>query len=997
MNRNYSDKNKRILCLFGLGSGLIFAVFLAILLIFYRSYQSSLVNESENHLLEISSQTVGTMDNILEGDRHLLQMARISFLNSYGHSHDREELTDYLKTLGDSLGTGAEFFVLDEDSLAYMPDGSRRTFALIEGISELTDAGSALTFVSGNADGNGILYMISPIGEEVFFDEKKLIGIGAGFDLNNISFALNNELFGTPASCYLVDKSGALVYQNNAARGMTSMQPFYYIQQFGSFKNISYDELYNRIMEQNKNGVVSYELAEKECYMTYNHLEKAPWILAVSYEKALVNASMNSFSKSILITGAVMLCILITVLLTTFLLLYRNMKALYRKDLSERKRHLSEVAEQVYDDQISVEVDTMKFYHYRFRQGEHLPFMDDGSYPEAVCSFISLFEPPYRETVQELMAPEALTKSSSNGEKQHPDTVEACLKIGNRTRWLQLTRFLHAEEGHPVATIMSLDITDEVELRQQLKQSLKEAENANQAKSQFLASMSHDIRTPMNAIVGMTDIASAHVEDPERVKDCLNKIEYSSRHLLSLINDVLDMSKIESGKLVISQLEFDLSEQLSSVSTIISAQAKDRDLKFDVHIHKIRHEKLIGDPLRMNQVLINLLGNSIKFTPAGGTVSLDVTELPGEVQGSVRYRLAVADTGIGMSKEFLPRMFEAFVQEDGRIGNEDRPKGTGLGMSISNSLVRLMGGTLEVESQLGKGTCFTVELPFQLPELPTVYEHLPKLRVLLVDDSAEICSDVTSALEELGLCVQYALSGEQAVHMAGVAHRAGEDYELAIIDWRMPGMDGIETASRIRQLVGEGLPIIMLSAYDWSEVQDQAMAAGITEFVSKPLFKGKLYKKLVQWTKQISDGQGEVSALSVQACPYEGRRFLLVDDNELNREIAREIMAMKGAVVEEAVDGRQALEAFAVHPEGYYDVILMDVQMPVMDGYEAARAIRALQRKDATDILILAVTADAFSEDIKRATEAGMDAHIAKPIDFDQLNSILEKMMLQKR
>lgn len=361
------------------------------------------------------------------------------------------------------------------------------------------------------------------------------------------------------------------------------------------------------------------------------------------------------------------------------------------------------------------------------------------------------------------------------------------------------------------------------------------------------------------------------------------------------------------------------------------------------------------------------------------------------------FRLLSPTTGIGMSEEFLPHLFDAFTQESD--GQRAQAKGTGLGMAISSNLVKLMGGSIAVESELNKGTCFTVELPFHLSMAPDYYERLPELRVLFVDDNAETCMETTRTLEDMGLCVQYALSGAQAVHMAEVAHRNNEDYQLAIIDWRMPNMNGIETAVRIRQTVRCDLPIIMLSAYDWSEVEQEARAAGIEEFMSKPLFMGTLYKKLTEWNQRRAISNQDTLELTkvLPAKPLSGRRFLLVDDNELNRAIACELLMMYGADVEEAVDGAQAVEVFIAHPVNYYDVILMDLQMPVMNGYEATAAIRALDRPDAARILILAVTADAFSEDIKRTQQAGMNAHVTKPINFDQLETLLEKLFQDQK
>lgn len=989
------NKNKRALYLLGIGSITLVSALLCMLLFFYRSYQTSLARESENHLLEVSSQTAGSLDNILAGNRLLLQTVETAFLSEYQYfDGDMKPLLTQMCVLGETLGNNGGFFLLNEACLAYMPDGTRRSFALVEDIQKLTEKGEDFTFLSVEADGHGRLYIVSPMEETMSLNEERILGLGAYFDISNISFLLNQKLFGTPVSCYLLDDTGALIYQNNSAKGTSSMQPFYYIQQFGSFENTTYDEIFNKIMVQHENGVASYTLDGQERYITYNNLTTAPWVLAVSYEKEVVNSSMNNFSHSVLLVCVAIFSCIVLILLAMSLLVYHNAKFAYQRALSEQERHLSELAEQVYDNQISVDLETMQFKHYQFREESYLPLTNTGDYTMVIQTFDQLLMPSDCKVFEKLFAPALLYEHAGSEEKEEPQSIVVCLKDAGR--WIQLTRYLHREQGRSFATIMSTDITEEMELKKQLNQKNIELAQANEAKSLFLANMSHDIRTPMNAIVGMTRIASANVMDPERIRDCLEKIEYSSHHLLSLINDVLDMSKIESGKLEINQVDFDLSEQIASITSIIAAQTKDRSQEFNVHIHNIQHEKLIGDPLRFSQILINILGNSVKFTPIGGRITLEVTELPTNDMNQTHFIITTTDTGIGMSKDFLPHLFDAFTQETAEQHTQAR--GTGLGMTICSNLVKLMGGSIEVESELEKGTCFTIKLPFHLPLVSGTYEQLPGLRVLFVDDNAETCIETTQSLEDMGLCVQYALSGAQAVHMAKVAHQSNEDYQLAIIDWKMQNMNGIETASRIRQAVCCDMPIIMLSAYDWSEVKQEARAAGIEEFMSKPLFKGTLYKKLVEWNQRrtISSLNAQELTKELQSNSLSGHRFLLVDDNELNREIARELLIMHGADVELAFDGNQALEAFKTHPVNYYDVILMDLQMPVMNGYEATAAIRALNRPDAAHVLILAVTADAFSEDMKRTQQAGMNAHITKPIDFDYLETLLAKLFKEK-
>ena len=508
------------------------------------------------------------------------------------------------------------------------------------------------------------------------------------------------------------------------------------------------------------------------------------------------------------------------------------------------------------------------------------------------------------------------------------------------------------------------------------------AERANQAKSKFLSSMSHDIRTPMNAIIGMTAIAEAHVQDQTKVCDCLKKISAASGHLLGLVNDVLDMSKIESGKLNLNLEPMLLPEVMENLLDIVQPQLKSKRHRFDVVIQSVGHERVMCDVMRLNQVLLNLLSNAIKFTPMGGEITVEVSEsLSEKGKGYGRYTFVVKDTGLGMKPEFIKEIFSAFSRSnDSRV---DKIEGTGLGMAITKHIVDMMGGTIEVESQEGRGSTFTVRLDLEIASQEEI-GRLPSWNLLLVDDDACLRESAAAMLKSMGLKAEVCASGQEAVESVVERHQTGRDYQVVLLDWQMPGLNGVETARKIRERVGSQTPILVISAYDWCEIEQEARAAGVNGFLSKPLFKSTLYNGL----KKLNEAEQTTREEDSPIAEFSGRRILLAEDNELNFEIARELLNMHGIEIDHAADGRECVERFAQSPSGYYDAILMDIQMPVMDGYQAAMKIRALERSDAK-LPIVAMTANAFSGDIAAVMAAGMNAHISKPVDFDRLRQIL--------
>jgi len=512
----------------------------------------------------------------------------------------------------------------------------------------------------------------------------------------------------------------------------------------------------------------------------------------------------------------------------------------------------------------------------------------------------------------------------------------------------------------------------------------QEAEIASRSKGEFLSNMSHDIRTPMNAIVGMTAIATAHMDDPQQVQNCLKKITMSSRHLLGLINDVLDMSKIESGRMTLSEELVSLREIMESIVSIVQPQIKAKHQKFNISIFNILSENVHCDSVRLNQVLLNLLSNAIKFTPENGSIEVSLCEeVSPRGDAYVRIRIQVKDTGIGMSEEFRQHIFESFAREDNK--RIHRTEGTGLGMAITKYIVDAMKGEIMVKSQQGVGTEFQVVLDLKRAEEQVADMVLPDWIMLVVDDDSQLCESTVDSLRSIGIRAEWVLDGEDAVKMATRHHREHQDYHVILLDWKLPDMDGIQTARELRRQLGDDVPILLMSAYDWSEIEEEARAAGISGFLMKPLFRSTLFYGLKPFA-----GAGEVQAPAEKVpLQFSNRRVLIAEDNELNWEIASELLHDLGLELEWAENGEVCAKMFRESAPGYYDAILMDIRMPVMNGYEATDTIRAMDRPDAT-LPIIAMTADAYSDDIQRCLSHGMNAHVAKPVDIDEVARLLK-------
>ncbi len=572
------------------------------------------------------------------------------------------------------------------------------------------------------------------------------------------------------------------------------------------------------------------------------------------------------------------------------------------------------------------------------------------------------------------------------------------VRIGEEIHDYQFTYVLYRAEGRtgPLALAGFRNIDEIVRKEQEQKAILEDAlhmaQAASEAKTAFLSSVSHDIRTPMNAIIGFLTLIQGEINHPDTVREYVQRIDAASKHLLGLINDVLDMNKIESGSTTLNLAEMNLAEVIDEINTIIRPQVKAKNQTFDIFVSHLNYEHLLGDKMRINQILINLLSNSVKYTPENGTVEMRVEELPQVLENYSRIRFTIRDNGQGMSEDFLNVIFDPFTREDTRFTHEIQ--GTGLGMAITKNLVDLMGGVIRVESQLGEGSTFTVELELHTQEKeddPGFWSEHKVSRMIVTDDDEETCRSIVKAMSRVGVATDYATDGNTAVQMMRERREAGSPYDLILLDWKMPTLDGLETARLIRKNYSDKIPILLLTAYDWSEIEAEAVEIGVDHFMPKPFFMST-FKETV---RRVMDGQRK-NEKDGEPDVFRNKHILVVDDVEINRIILVEILSSLGASCDEAGNGKEALEAFEQSQPGDYDLIFMDVQMPVMDGYATTRAIRSSCHPSARTVPIIAITANAFVDDVREAIDSGMDAHIAKPVQIDKLKSTIQQV-LEKR
>ncbi len=823
-----------------------------------------------------------------------------------------------------------------------------------------------------------------------FYYNNEIIGVLSGILRGDTVYQiLSSSYFGVQASSYLLEHDGTVIlsYGDNS-------QPVNLLDALlGSDKLTGEDQAkLEQALSSGSSASFNYRGTNGAGSAYITALQDGEWMLVQNFPSSLTR-TMTSQS----ISAGIWLEIKLLAAFILYLLYLVIKNQLQKRQLVSEKQEISQIVNTVTQlfsrfALVDLENDT-----YEYLEDKKGAAPEKGSYSERVRYLDSKYVPPEdpgSEKMSVLLSAEhiqnALTKDVPYLQYEYQIDM-------NGLHWENVSILcLRRKDGLPSGLLFAIqDVTAlkerEMQIRLALKNASEAAEAANQAKSDFLARMSHDIRTPMNAIMGMTAVAAMHLDDQERLTDCLSKITISSRHLLALINDVLDMSKIESGKVTLSEEPFGIADMVDSILTIIRAQVNDKKQELKVHISDIRHENVIGDTLRLRQVFVNILGNAVKFTPEGGTITFSIRECDSLIHGMACYEFICEDTGIGMDEEFIKTIYDPFARS--QLSVSKNIEGTGLGMSITRNILRLMDGDIQAESQLGVGSKFTVRVHLKLQEPGAEnVDELADLRVLVADDDQDSCISTCDILENIGMIAEWVMDGDAAVERTVAAQQSGNDFSAVILDWKMPGKDGIETAKEIRRRVGSHVPIIILSAYDWSEIEAEAREAGIQAFIEKPLFRSRLVYALKSVLDQSST-EKKLTATELEQAAYSGKRILLVEDNELNREIAVELLSYIGVEVEQAEDGQMAVNMVEQHPPYYYNLIFMDIQMPVMNGYEASRRIRAMGREDTDSLPIVAMSANAFDDDIRGSREAGMNDHVAKPVEVNKLLEALNRWL----
>ena len=793
---------------------------------------------------------------------------------------------------------------------------------------------------------------------------------------------LDNSAFEGNASNYVIYPDGRVVIDNSVNRKETIYNFIAMLRDHSDLSEEQITELSNAFA-QGSSGNLRVKLSDTSYYLVYEGTAVQNWTMVGLVPVSIVNASLDELwfhtvqIVAGIVAGLALLVILLIVRRSHTTLRRKNTEILYRDELFQKlSRNVDDVflmldAETSKVDYVSPNVERLLGIPWReVRQDARvLAALHPNGSPECDKNYL---------------------KGLLSGQQREWDTEYEHRETKER-RWFHNIAMGSEVEGRAKYILVMSDRTADKQVNQALSNAVAAAETANRAKSTFLSNMSHDIRTPMNAIIGFTTLAVSQLDDRDRVKDYLTKILASGNHLLSLINDILDMSRIESGKIQLDETEVNLSDVLHDIKTIVSGQFYAKQLELYMDAIDITDEDVYCDKTRLNQILMNLLSNAIKFTPAGGTVSLRVRQLAGQVSGRGQYEFRVKDNGIGMSPEFAQKIFEPFERE--RTSTVSRIQGTGLGMAISKNIVDMMGGTIEVQTAPGKGSEFIVRVPLRIQAEHRKAEKIPALeglKALVVDDDFNTCDSVTKMLVTVGMRADWTLSGKEAVLRARQSIEMGDTYKAYIIDWRLPDMNGIEVTRQIRSL-NDDTPIIILTAYDWSDIEAEAKAAGVTAFCPKPMFLSDLRDSLMTAIGQKPEEQQGV--LPKEPTDFAGKHILLAEDNELNREIAVEILNAYGFEVDTAENGAIAVEKVRTAAPGQYDLVLMDVQMPIMDGYTATRRIRELENPALAGIPILAMTANAFDEDRRNALECGMNGFLSKPIVIADLVQEMRKVL----
>lgn len=974
--KNHNTDRKKPVRRKQLKAAVFIAVLVGIALMVFQYFgfvSKTIYEESVSHLTEVFHQS----DNMLRE----LTDKNLTYLHMWGenlqNTASEEEIRDYIKKSQEDAGF-LEFYFLSADGNYKVITGETGYLGLQENIEEEIRQGNDVIANAAVPGKSQLLVFATP----------RAHGIYQGFEYDAIAIAYENSdiidvldisAFNGNAQSFIVHPDGRVVV-DHSFESWGNVYNFFGVLRENS--DMSEKEI-NKLSEKFKAGrtdAMLVNLDGRSYYLVYEKSDIQDWMFLGLVQADIVNASMNSLQRStMLLVGMIVLCIAAFFII---LIIQKSRASLRRKDteILYRDELFQKLSMNVDDVFLMLDAKTYEADYVSPNVEKLLGFTVEQIRKDIYV--LGKLHPRDSENLKKNYLERIQTS-----EQKEWDFEYVHQKTGER-RWFHIVAMGSEVNRKKKYILVMSDRTSDRNMNQALSEAVRAAETANRAKSNFLSNMSHDIRTPMNAIIGFTTLAVSNIDDKKRVRDYLGKILSSSNHLLSLINDILDMSRIESGKIHLEETEVSLSDVLHDLKTIISGQIHAKQLELYMDAMDVTNEDVYCDKTRLNQILLNLLSNAVKFTPAGGTVSVRIRQCPGTQKGSGLYEIRVKDNGIGMSQEFVKKIFSPFERE--RTSTVSRTQGTGLGMAITKNIVNMMGGTIEVHTEQGKGTEFIVRLPFRIQSEHQRIEKIAELeglKALVVDDDFNTCDSVTKMLVRVGMRSEWTLSGKEAVLRARQSMELGDAFHAYIIDWRLPDMNGIEVTRQIRSL-GDDTPIIILTAYDWSDIEVEARAAGVTAFCAKPMFMSDIRNTLMS---AIGQKLAEDTILPSVDSDFRGRCILLVEDNELNSEIAVEILNEYGFLVDTAENGVEAVQKVRNSTPGNYDLVLMDVQMPVMNGYEATKQIRALDDPALAGITILAMTANAFDEDRKKALKCGMDGFLSKPIVIEELISILQK------
>ncbi len=932
--------------------------------------------DSTDHLQEIYGQVNRSFSSFTNRNWGLLKSWGSYLAQAEGQE---EAVADYLEAERESWGF-SQFYFLSRDGACLSAQGERSSLELEGAWEGSLRAGRPVMAGETLPDGQEVV-VFAALTSPGTYQGFSYQAIAVSYTNEALSRSLNVDAFSGKAKCFVIRGDGSVLLSAQPGGSVYNN----YLVYLRAVSDLGEADL-ARIQGDwaaGRSGLLQCQVRGVNYCVLYQPVGYQDYTLLSAVPQSVVSAGFLSVQQATT-TVLILIFLLLGVTAVVLLILRSRRQSLRSKAELQYRERMFDVLSNTVDD-IFIMMDT---------QGREVNYISP--------NIERLMGIPVEEAEADLRVME---RCAVDGDVTIPkEELEAIPLHGSRgweceymhqttgeRRWYRLTVYrMQIQEVEKYIFVLS-DRTLERQMNHQLQEALDAAQSANEAKSNFLSNMSHDIRTPMNAIVGLSVLLEKDADKPEKVREYTHKITASSHHLLSLINDVLDMSKIESGKTSLNVDRFRLPEVLEELNFILLPQARAKRQTFEIRTQGTVPEQLMGDKLRLNQILLNLLSNAVKYTPEEGRIEFLVQGLEAPAPQYAKLRFVVRDNGIGMDPDYLAEIFDPFSREVNSVTNT--VQGTGLGMAITKNLVDLMGGIIQVESQLGEGSTFTVELTFVLPEQEhaATGAHGKVTRMLVADDEEDVCLAVRELMRDTGVDVAYATDGAAAVERAVGAHREGLDFHVILLDWKMPGMDGVETARAIRREVGAGVPILVLTSYDWSEIEEEARRAGIDAFMPKPFFVSTFWQTIAPFFPDDEAAEAPASAPSERV--MEGRRFLVAEDNELNAEIMVEMLKMEGAACELAVNGQEAVERFTAAQPGHYDLILMDVQMPVMNGYDATRAIRASRHPEAGTIPIVALTANTFAEDVRNALDAGMDGHLAKPVDMDEMRALVGRLL----